>query len=164
MNKNFTHVFASIAFCLLCSMAQAQEKTPTESTTKAQSLIISFVAADASFPDLGNIVPDKTQLDNYSKKTGEWIAAHEPEFKQLVVSCGACKRISTWDIAQYGEAGIIRLKEIINAWGPALLMQMKGHESYYPEMIPERVPKGEMTFVVSPADFAMIHTQLSQAK
>jgi hypothetical protein len=160
----FTRLLAFTFFCCLFSSAQAQEEKSNNNPASQGGGAISLVPAGASFPDLGVLQPEAQQLGFYGKKTCEWINAHESEFKELVVACKDCKRISTADVGLYGEASIIRLKEVINALAPALQMQMKGHESYYPDLHGTGVLHSQITFVVSQKDFELIQKEISKAR
>src|SRR3954463_5879982 len=110
---------AFVICCCLFFAAQAQEEKFNDDSAPREERAISLVAAEASFPDLGNLQPEAQQLDFYGKKTCEWISTHEALFRDLVTTCKDCKRLSTSEVRLYGEASIIRLKEVINTLAPA---------------------------------------------
>jgi len=164
MIRHFTtgvFIFFLIFLSLSPILASSQDSKENSGASPTGVLIITLVAAiDNSFPELGNLHPDKGELDIFGQKTAAWVKTHEFSFNQLVKTCENCRQISTADVDLYGEPAIIKLKEFINILGPALAVQIKGHESLYPGWQSENQIKGRVSFVVSQADFSLILTQI----
>jgi hypothetical protein len=164
MNINSTlSYYALLCLLFLSAPDVSGQDSKFNAGNGSQTMSISLVASEEpAFPQLGDLQASEAQINFYGKKLSKWIATHEFTFKNMMTNCGECSRISTSFASKYGEAGILRLKEIINKLGPALKMEMQGHESLYPAIQSGNVPSGPMVFIISKHDFETLEKAITQ--